>query len=66
MYSDWGYRKRTRLWTNLPLELKLCDKKCGNMEGRQHRRPYTGRGHPTRDQLHRIPPRLIRHILSDV
>ena len=34
MYSDWGYRKRTRIWTNrtdfIP---KLCDGKgtCGNM-----------------------------------
>ena len=32
MYSNWGYKKRTRFWTNKknfsPL---LCDKKCGNM-----------------------------------
>tara|TARA_R110000765_G_scaffold356993_2_gene447117 strand:+ start:1297 stop:2001 length:705 start_codon:yes stop_codon:yes gene_type:complete len=32
MYSDWGYRKRTRIWTNIPcLSLKLCNKNCGNM-----------------------------------
>jgi len=32
MYSDFGYQKRTRFWTNIkgfnPL---LCNKKCGNM-----------------------------------
>jgi site-specific DNA-cytosine methylase len=32
MYSDWGYRKRTRFWTNRTgLKLKLCNKYCGNM-----------------------------------
>ena len=32
MYSDWGYKKSTRFWTNkkdfIP---KICDKNCGNM-----------------------------------
>jgi len=34
MYSDWGYRKRTRIWTNKEdWENKLCDNSgsCGNM-----------------------------------
>jgi len=34
MYSDWGYKKRTRIWTNKPhFSPKLCDGKgtCGNM-----------------------------------
>jgi len=34
MYSDWGYQKRTRIWTNKKdFENKLCDKSgsCGNM-----------------------------------
>ena len=34
MYSDWGYRKRTRVWTNKEnFNNKLCDGKgtCGNM-----------------------------------
>ena len=34
MYSDWGYKKRTRIWTNkLDWENKLCNGKgsCGNM-----------------------------------
>ena len=41
MYSDWGYRKRTRIWTNRtdfnPLK---CDGKgtCGNMVDSQHKK----------------------------
>lgn len=32
MYSDWGYRKRTAIWTNITGFLpKVCDKKCGNI-----------------------------------
>lgn len=34
MYSDWGYRKRTRVWTNkINWDNKLCDGSgaCGNM-----------------------------------
>lgn len=38
MYSDWGYRKRTRIWTNKKdWEAKLCNKNCGNMVGKLHR-----------------------------
>ena len=37
-YSYWGYRKRTRIWTNTDLQGKLClgKGKCPNMEGRRH------------------------------
>ena len=34
MYSNWGYRKRTRIWSNvLTFKPKLCDGSgdCGNM-----------------------------------
>ena len=34
MYSEWGYRKRTRIWTNKEgWEAKMCDGtgSCGNM-----------------------------------
>ena len=38
MYSDWGYRKRTRIWTNKKdWENKLCNKNCGNMIGSLHK-----------------------------
>jgi len=40
MYSDWGYKKRTRIWTNKEdWENKLCDNSgsCGNMiSDKQH------------------------------
>tara|TARA_R100000655_G_scaffold72423_1_gene110936 strand:+ start:3012 stop:3731 length:720 start_codon:yes stop_codon:yes gene_type:complete len=32
MYCDWGYKKRTRFWTNKKdFKPKLCNKNCGNM-----------------------------------
>jgi len=40
MYSDWGYRKRTRIWTNKKEWVgKMCDGKgtCGNMVGKLHK-----------------------------
>jgi len=40
MYSDWGYRKRTRIWTNKKDWKPLtCDGKgtCGNMIGSLHK-----------------------------
>ncbi len=37
MYSDWGYKKRTRFWTNIDdFNAQLCNLKCGNMENGQH------------------------------
>jgi hypothetical protein len=37
MYSNWGYRKRTRFWTNIKgFNALKCDKKCGNMKGNRH------------------------------
>ena len=40
MYSDWGYRKRTRIWTNrTDFEPKLCNGTgdCGNMINSLHK-----------------------------
>ena len=37
-YSDWGYKKRTRIWTNvLGFTPKTCKKDCPNMEGTKHK-----------------------------
>jgi len=37
MYSDFGYKKRTRIWTNLEgLDPKLCNGNCGNIEDGRH------------------------------
>tara|TARA_R110000803_G_scaffold206063_1_gene273126 strand:+ start:57 stop:854 length:798 start_codon:yes stop_codon:yes gene_type:complete len=40
MYSDWGYEKRTRIWTNKKdWDNKICDKSgaCGNMVESQNK-----------------------------
>ena len=38
MYSDWGYRKRTRIWTNKKdWNALTCNKECGNMVGNLHK-----------------------------
>jgi site-specific DNA-cytosine methylase len=40
MYSDWGYRKRTRIWTNRKdFKPLICDGKgtCGNMVNKLHK-----------------------------
>ena len=37
-YADWGYRRRTRIWTNLKgLSPKICKKDCNSMEGNKHK-----------------------------
>ena len=65
MFSNFGYRKRTRIWTNVNgFEALLCNKKCGNMIGNKHK---VGIGEGT-DRLslkdkYRIPQRLIEDLL---
>tara|TARA_R110000782_G_scaffold126331_3_gene217927 strand:+ start:71 stop:493 length:423 start_codon:yes stop_codon:yes gene_type:complete len=68
MYSDWGYRKRTRIWTNKEdYNAKLCDKNCGNMVGNLHKtnlgnterkQKTKGKG-TTQNDRYRIPEDLI-------
>ena len=73
-YSDWGYRKRTRLWTNSGLVGKLCLGKglCTCMVGNRHRTTAQqgrnkcsdglyGDHHSTR-QLYKLPPDLCSEI----
>ena len=39
MYSDWGYEKRTRIWTNKKdWKNLICDRSglCGNMKEKKH------------------------------
>jgi hypothetical protein len=73
MYSDWGYRKRTRIWTNKkdwkPL---ICNKNCENMiqgkKGLKHKinmSDVTIKGMNRLDIRHRIPPKLIQSLLLD-
>ena len=37
MYTDWGYKKPTRLWTNKEFVPKKCEGKCGSMDGNKHK-----------------------------
>jgi hypothetical protein len=76
MYSDWGYRKRTRFWHNIPgWEPKNCEN-CPNMvpNTKTHRTSAQKgpcRGKPsdvcyTSEQLYRIPPLLVESILGAI
>ena len=68
MYSDWGYRKRTRIWTNrTDFKPLLCNKKCGNMVGNLHKtnlgnterkQKTLGKG-TSQQESYRIPEDLI-------
>ena len=70
MYSNWGYRKRTRIWTNKKdWNNLMCDGKgtCGNMVGRLHKtnlgnteRKQKTMGNGTSQQdRYRVPEDLI-------
>lgn len=69
MYSDWGYRKRTRIWTNItdftPL---LCNKQCGNMIGNRHIANLGGnqgnQEQRSQEEKYRIPEKLILSLFS--
>ena len=78
-YSDWGYKKRTRIWTNKEgFVPKLCNKECGNMlivEGQKptlHKNNLGNSGQNklskgtcgTIDTRYRIPPQLIKDLLA--
>jgi hypothetical protein len=65
------YRKRTRIWSNKTLNLKLCDKKCGSMVGNKHigscgtgRKLYTNRNYSLAEK-HSMPPLLVQDILLE-
>jgi len=48
MYSDWGYKKRTRIWTNvLGFTPKTCKKDCPNMESEGGTKHKLNIGHLT-------------------
>jgi hypothetical protein len=78
MYTDWGYRKSTRIWTNLQgFQGKRCDKNCGNMIGKLHRKNLANSGQNrkvlelsgeycriSREDAYRIPPELIRDLFT--
>lgn len=77
MYSDWGYKKRTRFWTNVEYQGRLCNKRCGNMVNGVHASPvrhYTDKSiridralalnNKSKDYLYRIPSLLIQELFN--
>ena len=75
-YSDWGYRKRTRIWTNSGYQGKqgLGGGVCASMIGKKHRRtaqrggrdlgPELEGNYNTLNDLYRIPDELISDLNS--
>lgn len=62
-YSDFGYRKRTRIFTNLtdfkPLR---CQKDCGYMDGNKHINTFGGTKTISLEQKYRIPDMLLHKL----
>lgn len=71
-YSDWGYRKRTRIWTNnMEFIPKICCKDCDSIVNGKHRidmaAKYSGgNNQKTLNLKYRIPPLLIKDLLEVV
>lgn len=71
-YSDWGYRKRTNIWTNKPnLSFLLCGKSCENMteDKKHHRIQVLGRNSKrsaySKKEIYRIPSKLVEYLLHE-
>ena len=80
MFSDWGYRKPTRVWGHASLrklEARVCEQKCGNMEWQTTAKgarwvhkskigatPEPGKSKPTATQAGRVPENLVLYLLS--
>jgi hypothetical protein len=74
MYSNWGYKKRTRFWTNIiGFKPKLCNNQCENIDEttRNNKKPShsirignrTSNKSTTLLERYRIPPTLIKELL---
>ena len=77
-YSDWGYKKRTRIWNNSGFQGKLClgFGKCPHMEGRRHTKTaqqgdrfFEGvrdKQRHSQSTLNKIPPELCASVAMHV
>ena len=66
-YADWGYRKRTRIWTNvIGFKNRLCKGDCNSIDASTRRHKSSlGRNHRTSlEDRYRIPPDLIRDLFE--
>tara|TARA_R110001599_G_scaffold320831_1_gene531188 strand:+ start:969 stop:1598 length:630 start_codon:yes stop_codon:yes gene_type:complete len=62
-YCDWGYRKQTRIWTNIEkFDSKTCDKKCGQIKNNKH--IVNGSKDIPKLKRYRIPPYLVFELLT--
>lgn len=65
-YSDWGYKKRTRIWTNKENFInKLCKLDCNNMlDKTKHKTMVSGgKSGTTLAMRYRVPPQLIKDLI---
>ena len=71
-YSDWGYRKRTRIWTNKKdFQPLICKKDCSSIVDGKHknnlgnfeRTKITNGLTYSQQERYRIPPELIYSLL---
>jgi len=67
-YADWGYKKRTRIWTNVEgFKPLICDKKCNSWNGTGHKVKLGHGNHGTcLRERYRVPPALIKSLFSCV
>jgi site-specific DNA-cytosine methylase len=73
-FSDWGYKKRTRIWSNTNQINELCKKEnCPNMTGKFHKCSFGGQGRKkdhtyisvkAGTNAHRIPFKLIKRLFN--
>ena len=76
-YSNWGYKKPTRIWTNKKnFVAKYCKNDCENMlDKKKHKITMNGKGIDKNQQSlggsyylnerYRIPPLLIRELITN-
>jgi len=78
-YSDWGYKKSTRFWTNIDnFKAKTCNRNCDNMlyvdgkKTKRHKKTVDGGGNRDNNngrgsvkmERYRIPANLIDDLLN--
>ena len=64
-YSDWGYKKRTRVWTNkIDFSNLLCRKDCDNMNDNRTKHNGDVSRVSSLKNKYRVPPQLIKDLIT--